>query len=142
MEVSLVRKRVRDSIEHAHKAAAARRDANQEAIHAWEQVLERVVTPLMQQVSQILKSEGYGFRVTTPAGTVRLTSERSADDYIEVALDTAGPVPVVLARVNRTRGRARFADEHIVASGDGIPGVTDERLLDLLTTVLEPFLER
>ena len=35
MEVSLVRKRLRDSIEHAHKAAAARRAANQEATQTW-----------------------------------------------------------------------------------------------------------
>ena len=72
MEISLVRKRLRDSIEDAQKNAIARRAANQEATEAWEQVLERVVTPLLQQVSQVLKSEGYAFRVITPAGTVRL----------------------------------------------------------------------
>ena len=142
MEISLVRKRLRDSIEDARKNATARRAANQEAIAAWEQVLEQVVTPLFQQVSQVLKSEGYAFRVITPAGTIRLSSERSADDYIEVGLDTSGPVPVVLARVNRTRGRERFSDEHIVASGDAIPGLSDERLLDLLTSMLGPFFER
>ena len=137
-----MRKRLRDSIEEAQKGAVARRAANQEAIAAWEQVLERVVTPLLQQISQVLKSEGYAFRVITPAGTVRLTSERSADDYIEVGMDTSGPVPAVVARVQRTRGRERFNDEHIVASGDAIPGLSDERLLDLLTTMLGPFLER
>jgi hypothetical protein len=142
MEISVVRKRVRDSIEQARKAAAARRAANQEAGSAWDQLLERVVTPVMQQVSQVLQAEGYGFRVITPASTVRLTSERSADDYIEVALDTAGPVPVAVARVNRTRGRERFADEHILASGNAIPALTDERLLDLLTGMLGPFVER
>jgi hypothetical protein len=142
MEVSLVRKRVRDSIEQAHKVAATRRAANQEATNAWGQLREAVVTPLLQQVSQVLKSEGYGFRVITPGETVRLTSERSADDYVEIALETTGPVPVVLAHVNRTRGRERFSDEHIVASGDAIPALTDERLLDLLTTTLAPFLER
>ena len=136
METSLVRKRLRDSIEDAQKNAIARRAANQEAIAAWEQVLEQVVTPLFQQVSQVLKSEGYAFRVITPAGTIRLTSERSA------GLDTSGPVPVVVARVKRTRGREQFNDEHIVASGDAIPGLSDERLLDLLTGMLGPFLER
>jgi hypothetical protein len=142
MEISLVRKRLRDSIEEAQKNAIARRAANQEATEAWEQVLERVVTPLLQQVSQVLKSEGYAFRVITPAGTVRLTSERSADDYIEVGLDTSGPVPVVVARVSRTRGRERFNDEHIVASGEAIPGLSDERLLDLFASMLGPFLQR
>ena len=142
MEISLVRKRLRDSIEEAQKNAKARRAANQAATEGWEQVLERVVTPLLQQVSQVLKSEGYAFRVITPAGTVRLTSERSPDDYIEVGMDTSGPVPVVVARVNRTRGREQFNDEHIVASGDAIPGLSDERLLDLFASVLGPFLER
>ena len=142
MEISLVRKRLRDSIEDAQKNATARRAANREAIAAWEQVLERVVTPLLEQISQVLKSEGYAFRVITPAGTVRLTSERSADDYIEVGLDTSGPVPIVVARVNRTRGRERFSDEHIVASGDAIPALSEERLLDLFTSMLGPFLER
>src|SRR5918993_5776610 len=142
MEISLVRKRLRDSIEDAQKNATARRAANREAIAAWEQVLERVVTPLLEHISQVLKSEGYAFRVITPAGTVRLTSERSADDYIEVGLDTSGPVPIVVARVNRTRGRERFSDEHIVASGDAIPALSEERLLDLFTSMLGPFLER
>jgi hypothetical protein len=142
MEISHVRKRVRDSIEQAQKAAAARRVANQQASHAWEQLLDEVVTPMMQQVSQVLKSEGHAFGVITPAGSVRLTSERNADDYIDVTLDTAGPVPVVLARVNRTRGRERFNDEHILASGDAIPVLSDERLLDFLTSTLGPFLER
>ena len=142
MEISLVRKRLRDSIEQAQKSATARRAANQEATDAWEEVLERVVTPLLQQVAQVLKSEGYQFRVITPAGTVRLTSERSADDYIEVVMDTSGPVPAVVARVNRTRGRQQFDEEHIVASGDAIRGLSDERVLDLFTSMLRPFLER
>ena len=67
MEVSIVRKRVREVIEQAQKAAAARRTANQQATSAWEQLLEQVVTPVMQQVSQVLKSEGYGFGIITPA---------------------------------------------------------------------------
>jgi hypothetical protein len=142
MEVSIVRKRVRDSIEQAQKAAAARRAANHEAARAWEEMLEHTAIPMLQQVSQVLKSEGYGFRVFTPAGIARLASERSADDYIEMAMDTAGAVPVVLARVNRTRGRERFNDEHILATGDAIPQLNDERLLDFLTSVLGPFLER
>ena len=142
MEISLVRKRVRDGIDQAQKAAAARRAANHDATNAWDELRERMVAPMMQQVSQVLKSEGYGFRVDTPAAIVRLSSERSADDYIDVTMDTTGPVPVVLARVNRTRGRERFSDEHILASGDGIPGLTEERLLDLVIASLGPFLER
>ena len=106
MEISLVRKRVRDSIEQAQKAAAARRAANQEAAHGLGAAASHTAIPPLQQVSQVLKSEGYGFRVFTPAGIARLTSERSADDYIEVAMDTAGPVPVV-ARPGEPHARPR-----------------------------------
>ena len=142
MEISLVRKRVRQCIEHAHTSAAARRDANREAAAAWERLLVQVAVPLVQQIAQVLKAEGQAFRVDTPAGRVRLVSERSADDYIELALDTTGQVPVVVGAVNRTRGRDRVSDEHILASGAEIASLDDERLLEFFTGVLGPFVER
>jgi hypothetical protein len=142
MEISLVRKRVRQCIEHAHTSVAARRDANREAAAAWESLLAQVAVPLVQQIAQVLKAEGQAFRVDTPAGRVRLVSERSADDYIELALDTTGQVPVVVGAVNRTRGRERVSDEHILASGADIASLEDERLLEFFTGVLGPFVER
>jgi hypothetical protein len=142
MEISIVRKRVRESIEQAQRAAAARRAANHDATGAWEQLLQHVAIPLMQQVSQVLKSEGYQFRVFTPANTVRLASERSADDYVEMMLDTSGEAPAIIARINRTRGRERFSDEHILASGRDIPSLTDEKLLAFVNSALAPFIER
>ena len=142
MEISLVRKRVRQCIEHAHTSAAARRDANREAAAGWERLLAQVAVPLVQQIAQVLKAEGPAFRVDTPAGRVRLVSERSADDYIELALDTTGQVPVVVGAVNRTRGRDRVSDEHILASGAEIASLDDERLLEFFTGVLGPFVER
>lgn len=142
MEISLVRNRVRQCIEHAHTSAAARRDANREAAAAWERLLAQVAVPLVQQIAQVLKAEGQAFRVDTPAGRVRLVSERSTDDYIELALDTTGQVPVVVGAVNRTRGRERVSDEHILASGADIASLEDERLLEFFTGVLGPFVER
>jgi hypothetical protein len=142
MEISLVRKRVRQCIEHAHTSAAARRDANREAAAAWERLLAQVAVPLVQQIAQVLKAEGRAFRVDTPAGQVRLVAERSADDYIELALDTTGQVPVVVGAVNRTRGRDRVSDEHILASGAEIASLDDERLFEFFTGVLGPLVER
>ena len=69
-------------------------------------------------------------------------SERSTDDYIELALDTTGQVPVVVGAVNRTRGRDRVSDEHILASGAEIASLDDERLLEFFTGVLGSFVER
>ena len=142
MEISLVRKRVRQCIEHARTVGAARRDANREAAAAWERLLAEVAGPLVQQIAQVLKAEGQAFRVDTPAGRVRLVSERSADDHIELALDTTGQAPVVVAAVNRTRGRERMSDEHIVASGADIASLDDERLREVLAGVLGPLVER
>jgi hypothetical protein len=142
MEISLVRKRVRQCIERARTAAAARRDANREASAAWERLIAQVAVPLVQQIAQVLKAEGQAFRVETPAGRVRLVSERSADDHIELALDTAGQAPVVVAAVHLTRGRERVSDEHIVASGTDIASLDDERLLEFLAGVLGPLVER
>ena len=56
MEISLVRKRVCQCIEHAHTSAAARRDANREAAAAWERLLVQVAVPLVQQIAQVLKA--------------------------------------------------------------------------------------
>ena len=142
MEISLVRKRVRRCIEHAHTSAAARRDATREATTAWDRLLAQVAVPLAQQIAQVLKAEGQAFRVETPAGRVRLVSERSADDHIELALDTTGQAPVVVGAVNRTRGRERVNDEHILASGADIASLDDERLLEFFTSVLGPLVER
>ena len=142
MEISLVRKRVRQCIEHAHTSAAARRDANREAAADWERLLAQVAVPLVQQIAQVLKAEGQAFRVDTPAGRVRLASERSAYDYIELALDTTGQVPVAVGAVNRTRGRDRVSNEHILASGAEIASLDDERLLEFFTGVLGQLVER
>ena len=142
MEISLVRNRVRQCIDHAHRSATARRDANREAAAVWEGLLAQVAVPLVQQIAQALKAEGQPFRVDTPAGRVRLVSERSADDHVELALDTSGQAPMVVGSVNRTRGRERVSDEHILASGTAMASLDDERLLEFFTGVLGPFVER
>jgi hypothetical protein len=142
MEISLVRKRVRACIDGAHKSAAARRAASHEAGAAWERLLAQVAVPLVQQIAQVLKAEGRAFRVDTPAGRVRLASERAADDHIELALDVTGQAPVVVGTVNRTRGRERITDEHILASGADVASLDEERLLEFFTSVLGPFVER
>jgi hypothetical protein len=142
MESSVVRKRVRESIDRAQRAAAARRAANHQAGEAWRQIREHVAIPLLQQVSQALKADGYPFRTMTPGETVRLASERSADDYIELMLDTSGPTAAVVAHISRTRGRDRFSEERTLAGGDEIGTLSDERLLDALLDLLPPFVER
>ena len=42
---------------------------------------------VVQQVANVLRVEGYPFVVHTPAGSVRLASEKSGNDYVELRLE-------------------------------------------------------
>jgi hypothetical protein len=89
----------------------------------------------------VLKIEGYQFNVFTPSGSVRLGSERSGEDYIEIVLDTSGDAPRVLGRIGRSRGRRVISAERVV--GDGSPAnITEEDLLAFVMKELEPFVDR
>jgi hypothetical protein len=72
---------------------------------------------------------------------VRLMSERSSEDYIEMALDTTGDRPEVIAHVSRTRGRRVIESEKPV-SDQPIDAITAEALLAFLLREIEPFVER
>jgi hypothetical protein len=142
MDVSDVRKRLRDVIGRARRAAATRRERNEVAAREWDAVRERVAVPLCRQVVQVLRADGYPLQLTTPADTVRLTSETSAQDVIELGLDTSGDEPVLMCRMNHVRGREIRSLEREVAPASGIAALSDEGLLDLLADVLPPFVER
>ena len=97
--------------------------------------------PLFKQIGNVLKIEGYLFTVFTPSGSVRLMSDRSADDYIEVSLDTSGAEPRVIGHVSHSRGRRVIDAERVI--GDGEPeNLTEEDLLAFMLKELEPFVER
>jgi hypothetical protein len=141
METSHVRQRLQQTIERAKRAGAERRARNDEATRAFNDFLEHVAVPLFKQIANVLKIEGYPFTVFTPSGSVRLMSDRGADDYIEIALDTSDQAPQVIAHVSRSRGRRVVDAEQVV--GSGAPGaLTEDELLTFLLKELEPFVER
>jgi hypothetical protein len=141
MEVSEVRKRVLATIERAKRTDAERRTRSDEAARDYPIFLERVAVPLFRQVANILKAHGYAFTVFTPSGGVRLMSEKSSDDFIELSLDTRSNEPVVIGHVNRGRGRRVIESERPIGSGP-IPELTEDQVLEFLMTELEPFVER
>jgi hypothetical protein len=141
METSDVRKRVLETIDRAKKQAADRRTRTDHASRAFDTFLSGTAVPLMRQIANALKVEGYAFTVFTPSGSVRLMSDKSAEDYIELALEAAGDMPRVLAHVSRSRGRRVVEAEMTVASGDPA-AITQEELLAFLLKELEPFVER
>src|SRR2546428_2500708 len=120
MEASNVRQRLQQTIERARRSAGERRARNDEATRAFNDFLDHVAVPLFKQIANVLKIENYPFTVFTPAGNVRLMSDRSADDYIELAMETSDPEPPVRANISHSRGR-RVADADTVV-GSGRPG--------------------
>ena len=141
METSDVRKRVLQTIESAQLAAAARRLRAEAAGREYELFLERIGVPILRQVAGALRAESYNFTVFTPSGGVRLMSDRTAEDYIELALDTADEQPRVIGRVSRNRGRRILESERPIAART--PGqLTEEDVLEFVLREIEPFVER
>jgi hypothetical protein len=141
MEISDVRRQVRDTIERARRHAAERRLRNDEATRAFARFLEAVAVPLFKQIANVLKIEGYPFTVFTPSGGVRLMSDRSADDYVEITLDTSADAPRITGRISRSRGRRIVDAERVVGRGDPAL-VGEEELLTFVLKELEPFVEK
>jgi hypothetical protein len=140
MESSTVRNRLNLVIDAAKRSSAARRARNDEASRSYERVLEFSV-PLFRQVAQALKVSGYLFSVFTPGGSVKLMSDKSPEDYIELSLDTSGEHPTVMGHVSRTRGRRVTESEHPIAQKP-VAELTEEDVFEFVLKEIEPFVER
>ena len=139
MEISLVRRRLTETIERAKKQAADRRGRGDAALRDFELFLQKIAVPLFRQIANALKADGYAFTVFTPSGSVRLMSDRAAEDYIELTLDAAANPPQVVGQISRTRGRRVIDAERPIGAPDTL---TEEQLLDFLLKELEAFVER
>jgi hypothetical protein len=142
MEVSDVRKRVLETMDRAKKAAIARRAGADEAASEYQLFLDRIAIPLFRQIANILKAEKYPFTVFTPGGSVRLMSDRSNDDYIELSLDTTGAQPQVIVQSSRGRGRRVTQQEIALGHGGPVRELAEEDLLSVVLKELEPLVER
>lgn len=139
METSAVRKRILDVLNAAKRDAAERRSRNAEAGAAYEKFLEGVAAPVCRQVVDVLKAERLPFAVQTPAGAVRVVSERSAGDFLEIRLDTSAARPTVVVHVERVKGRERHEDAQPIREGVGIEHLTEEDVLDAIAGVIGVF---
>ena len=97
--------------------------------------------PLVRQIANVLKADGYHFTVFTPSGSVRLMSDRRAEDYIELTFDASGDTGRVVGRSSHLRGKNVIESEQPVGSGKPA-SITEEELLDFLMKELEPLVER
>jgi len=139
MEISQVRKRVLQTVERAKVQAAERRARNDEATTLFGPFLDTVVVPLVRQLAQVLRAESHLFNVFTPSGSVRLMSERNAEDFIELFLETTGSEPRVVGRTRRSRGSRVLESEEAL----GAPGaLSEEDVLAFLLRAVEGFVEK
>lgn len=142
IEVSEIRKRLRQALEQAKRASAERRTRADAAARAYDEFLLQVATPVFRMFSGALRAEGYPFSVFTPAGGLRLMSERSSADFIELFLDTDADPPVAAARINRGRGRRLVTAERPVRQNAQVDQLTDEDVVQFLLAEIAPFVER
>ena len=142
MEPSEVRRRVTETIARSKRDQAARRARNAETAPHYERFLEAVATPLLQQVASVLKAEKYSFSVNTPAGAVRLFSERSPEDFLEIRLETRSAMPQVLAHVERVKGHETSVDDVPIRPGVLVQHLTEEDVLDVVAEALAVFVEK
>ena len=142
IETSELRKRLRHAIEERRKATAARREKLNAASAAFTELLEVTATPLVQMLANALRAEGHNFTVFTPNGGLRMSLAKSADDYIEFALDTEQDEPFALLRVNRTRGRRVVQHERPIKGRTPVERLSEEDVLQALLEEIAPFVER
>ena len=139
MEISDIKRRVVEAIERARHQSAERRTRHDAAAREYETFLERTAIPIFKQVSNVLRAEGFLFTVFTPGGSVRLMSDRSTEDYLELVLDTSGDEPVVSGHTGRSRGRRVVESERPI----GPPAtLTENDVLSFILQALAPLVER
>ena len=142
MEVSEVRRRLRAAIEKARQAAAERRARNDAAARDYDVFLAERATPIFHQLAAALAAEGRAFKVFTPAGSIRLATERSPEEFIELVLDDSSAPPAGVGRTTRGRGRRMISTERALGSGAPVADLTEEDVLAFLLEEIVPLLEK
>jgi hypothetical protein len=142
VDVSDVRRRLLAAIDKARQAAAERRVRTDAAVRDYEAFLNQRAAPVFHQFAAALKGEGHGFKVFTPAASIRLASERSPEELIELVLDETADPPAVLGRTTRGRGRRTISSERALGGGAPIADLTEEDVLAFLLEEIVELLER
>ena len=133
MEVAELRQQILREIERAQVKAAERRQSGDAAHSAYAKFIVEVAGPLVLKTVQILRAERLPFQAQTPAGSARIASEASANDFIEFVLDTSVRPPRVLGRSSVAVGRHNVEVEEVpIAAGTPISELRDTDLLPFL----------
>jgi hypothetical protein len=142
MEVSEVRRRTKEVIDRAKRTKTERRTLVDEATRDYQVFLDQVATPLLRQIANVLRVEGTPFTLSTPGSAVRLASDRSGQDFVELTLDTAGRQPQVMIHSRRFRGRRVTESEMPIGNSGSVRELTENEVLTAVLKELEGLLER
>jgi len=139
-DIGLIRKRLRAEIDAARKAAATRRERAAASARAYETFLEKIGVPVFRQIAMSLRAEGVPCEAQTPAGGVRLVSDRNRNDVVEIELDDTldPPQPVLIS--TRTRGSRFLKTERPVKQGADIADITDDDVIESMIEQIRPWL--
>lgn len=133
MELAELRRDILRAIEQARAEATERRQGSDAAHTAYAHFIVEVAGPLVRQTVSVLRGEGLPFQAQTPAGSARIASDKSADDYVEFVLDTTVRPPRVLGRLSISLTRQNVqVEETPIAEGVAIGKLTEEHLLPFL----------
>jgi hypothetical protein len=139
MDVPEVRRRLRGAIASARSESQERRARIDAASREYETFLAERAVPLFHTFASALAAEGMRFKVFTPAGSVRLTSEHRSDDFIELSLETEGERPQVIGRSSRGRGSRLVTSERPIKEAADVATLTEEDVLDFLIQEITAF---
>lgn len=143
MDVSELRKQILRAIDEARKEASTRRTLVDEAVKAYADFRTNIAVPLMRQAASVLNASGPAFVVHTPADSVRLAAEHSAETFVEVTLDSSGVEPEVVGRVSLARGRqGLIVEERPIAAGKPVARLTEEDLSAFLLSAIPKLVVR
>lgn len=139
VEVADVRRKFRARIEEARKRSEVRRAAADRAAQDYEIFVRDTATPAFRMVASVLSAEGYPFKVFTPAGSVRMASTKSREDYFEIELDTEASPPQVIGRANRSRGGRVTTTERPIREGTAVNELTENDVVEWVLGEIEPY---
>ncbi len=139
MNVSDVRRRLKQTIAEAKRLATQQQTARDVAAGDYEQFLDAVAIPVFRLVVTALNGEGHRFELVTPPGVVRLVPARSLPSFVELSLDVSGVRPVVMGRSSVRRGRETAQAERPLRPDTAVSGLTREDVLEFLLESLGPF---
>jgi hypothetical protein len=141
LEVAHVRNHLRAAIDRARQEAQSRRQRIVEAEQAYGAFLE-MADPVLRQLTNALRAEGILFTLFTPEQSLRLASDRSRVDFVELTLDSDAQPPQVMLTTSHARGSRTLEEERPLKPGASPGEISEDELLARMLEALTPWLQR